>query len=323
MSWVAEASSPEAGAIGLTDLLTGDRSAVLSVTHQLRATGFNVLDEVLSGGLAPEELVIVGGRPGVGKSVALVQWARNLAHDGNQVVLACYEHSELVVMAQLLLIEIGELVRSSIESVAARGAVDRLISRRASWNETLEADPIVAEAAARLGAISDRITVLDRSGRTGGYDALMSAAHRCAPDVLMVDHLQKIDGNAARGAEFCKQLAVDSSATVVAAATTTEQGIADQRLRQPGLVDAAVLGHESDIEILLNDKLSIVSRSHSAFDSVRANEFRSQVIFSVEKNRRGSGDVDLEFTRDFGHRRFQTAGRFVTERLVDHVLVRE
>lgn len=322
MSWVTETSHTK-GTIGLTDLLTGNRSAELSVTHQLRATGFNVLDQVLSGGLAPEELVIVGGRPGVGKSVALVQWARNLAHDGNTVVLACYEHSELVVMAQLLLIEIGELVTNPIESVVARGAVDRLISRRASWNETLEADPLVAKAADRLGSISDRITVFDRSGRTGGYDALLNATHDSCPDVLMVDHLQKIDGNAARGAEFCKQLAVDFSATVVAAATTTDEGIADQRLRQPGLVDAAVLGHESDIEILLNDKLSIVSRNHSAFDSVRANEFRSQVIFSVEKNRRGSGDVDLEFARDFGHRRFHTTGGFVTERLVDHVLVRE
>ncbi len=322
MSWETKTSTG-AGAIGLADLLNEERSAALSATHQLRATGFNPLDEVLSGGLAPEELVIVGGRPGIGKSVALVQWARNLARAGNEVVLACYEHSELVVMAQLLLIEIGGLVTNSIESVAARGAVDRLISRRASWNETLAADPIIAEAAARLDAISERITVLDRSGRTGGYDTLLNATHHHSPDVVMVDHLQRIDGNAASGAEFCKQLAVDSSATVVAAATTTDGGIADQRLRQPGLIDAAVLGHESDIEILLNDKLSIVSRNHSAFDSVRADEFRNHVVFSIEKNRRGNGDVDLEFTRDFGHRRFHTTGGFVTERLVDHVLVRE
>lgn len=311
------------GVVELGRLLSPETSEQLSSPHDLRETGFSALDSLLAGGLAPEEMVVVGGRPGVGKSVALVQWARNLAHSGRNVVLACYEHSELVVMAQLLLIEVGESVASGVESVAARSAVDRLLAGQLTWQQTLDSDRTLAFAASRLADISDRISVLDRRGRSGGFETLQDAVAVTEADVLIVDHLQKVGGTAGSVAIACKQLAVETSATVVAAATSSDVGIASRRLRQSGLADAAVIAHEADIEIILNDKMPIVSRNHSAFDSVRAESFRSQVVFSVEKNRRGTAGVDLEFSRDFAHRRFHTTGGFVSERLIDEVLVRE
>jgi archaellum biogenesis ATPase FlaH len=311
------------GVVALSRLLRPDRAEELSSPHDLRATGFSALDTLLAGGLAPEELVIVGGRPGVGKSVALVQWARNLAHAGRNVVLACYEHSELVVMAQLLLIEVGESVASGVESVAARSAVDQLIAGRKTWEQTIAADRTLAFAASHLDLIADRISILDRRGRSGGFETLSDAVEVADADVLIVDHLQKVGGSAGNVAIECKQLAVETSTTVVAAATSSDDGISNRRLRQAGLIDAATIAHEADIEILLNDKMPIVSRNHSAFDSVRAESFRSQVVFSVEKNRRGTAGVDLEFTRDFAHRRFHSNGGFVSERLIDDILVLE
>lgn len=319
----AAVASHRVGVVELSRLLSPERAEQLSSPHDLRATGFTALDSLLAGGLAPEELVVVGGRPGVGKSVALVQWARNLAHAGRDVVLACYEHSELVVMAQLLLIEVGEAVASGVESVAARSAVDRLIAGRITWDDMLASDQTLAFGAARLSEISGRISILDRRGRSGGFETLREAVDLVDADVLIVDHLQKVGGDAGAIAIECKRLAVETSATVIAAATSSDVGIASQRLRQSGLVDAATVAHEADIEILLNDKMTIVSRNHSAFDSVRAESFRSQVVFSVEKNRRGSGGVDLEFSRDFAHRRFHSEGGFVSERLIDGILVRE
>lgn len=327
MSSAAEARTAVArhrlGLVSLESLLTPERSEALSAPHDIRPSGFNALDRLLGGGFAPEDLVVVGGRPGVGKSVALVQWARNLAHAGRHVVLACYEHSELVVMAQLLLIEVGESVASGVESVGARAAVDQLIAGRTTWEQTVSADRTLAFAADRLAQIGDRITILDRSGRSGGMQTLRSAVETQAPDVLIVDHLRKVDDDAGRVAIQCKQLAVESATTVIAAATSSDSGIANPRLRQADLVDAATIAHEADIEVLLNDKMSIVSRNHTAFDSVRADSFRSQVVFSIEKNRRGSAGVDLEFRRDFAHRRFEPKGGFVAERLVDGLLVKE
>ena len=58
-----------------------------------------------------------------------------------------------------------------------------------------------------------------------------------------------------------------------------------------------------------------MSRSHLAFDTTRHEDFRQHTIFSVEKNRSGQANVDLEFKKDFTHFRFKPNGRFVSERL--------
>ena len=51
--------------------------------------------------------------------------------------------------------------------------------------------------------------------------------------------------------------------------------------------------------MVLNEKLTTVSRSHLAFDTTRHEDFRQHTIFSVEKNRSGQAGVDLEFQKDF------------------------
>ncbi|MGI9607845.1 MAG: DnaB-like helicase C-terminal domain-containing protein [Acidimicrobiales bacterium] len=311
------------GFVGLDHLLDPEIVASLSAPVALRPTGFDPLDQVLSGGFAPEELVVVGGIPGVGKSVATVQWARNLAHTGQNVLLACYEHSELIVMAQLLLIELGEASASVVDTVKPRHAIDDMIGGRATWEETVKSDDKLGAAAERLARYAANITVLDREGRGGGFDPLRAAVMDHGADVLVIDHLQKVCATPADTAVRAKELAVATGCTVLATTVVSDDGVAARRLRPEHLVDAAMVTHEADIEIVLNDKLPIVSRNHSAFDSVRAESFRNQVVFTVEKNRRGIGGIDIEFDRDFPHRRFSRSGGFVTERLVDNVSVHE
>ena len=46
-------------------------------------------------------------------------------------------------------------------------------------------------------------------------------------------------------------------------------------------------------------------------------------MFSVEKNRNGPADVELEFEKDFANYRFVPAGRWVAERLWDEGSVEE
>jgi hypothetical protein len=43
-------------------------------------------------------------------------------------------------------------------------------------------------------------------------------------------------------------------------------------------------------------------------------------VFSIEKNRDGPAQVDMEFRKDFPNYRFEPQGRFVAEQLVDDVL---
>ena len=66
-----------------------------------------------------------------------------------------------------------------------------------------------------------------------------------------------------------------------------------------------------------------MSKSHLAFDPVRAEQFKRWVVFSVEKNREGAPDMNLEFRKDLANYRFEPDGGFVTESLVDHVLYNE
>lgn len=312
-------STYASGTVSLRSLLEPQRIEQVTSPHELRATGFEPLDTVLSGGLAPEELVVVGGRPGIGKSITVVQWARNLAASGRRVLIAAYEHSELLVAAQLLLIELGEASTGPMETVAARTAVDTLIAGRRGWSPTIESDPLLRQAAHRLASYSDNLIVLDRVGRSAGFDLIRRATIEGAVDVVVVDHLMKVGGEAGRTAAMCKELAVETSATILAATTVTDEGVGVRRLRPTHFEDASMVGHEADVEIALNQKLHAVSRSHSAYDPVRAEEFRSLVVFTLEKNRRGLAGIDIEFSRDFAHRRFHPHGRFVAERLVDSI----
>jgi hypothetical protein len=46
-------------------------------------------------------------------------------------------------------------------------------------------------------------------------------------------------------------------------------------------------------------------------------------VFSVEKNREGAPDLNLEFCKDLANYRFEPQGGFVTETLIDALLVSE
>ena len=50
------------------------------------STGFRYLDKMFSGGLTPEELIIIGGRPGGGKSVIAMQLAEMAIRQDKRVL---------------------------------------------------------------------------------------------------------------------------------------------------------------------------------------------------------------------------------------------
>lgn len=51
------------------------------------------LDRVLSGGLVPGSVTLIGGEPGVGKSTLLLQAAEGFAHSGGRVLYVSAEES--------------------------------------------------------------------------------------------------------------------------------------------------------------------------------------------------------------------------------------
>jgi replicative DNA helicase len=297
-------------------------------------TGFQPLDASLGGGLHAEDLVLVGGRPGIGKTVAMLQWARRVAMSGHTAVYACYEHGDDALLTRLLCLELGELARP--EDVPMLDKL-RVLMREVAvgvrdLRSLFESYPIVADAYDVFRSYSDRMHLLRATATTDTQQlTAMAQEHADGGTVLMVDYLQKVPVSiptdeperVTRVAGALKELALGSDVAVVAAVAADRDGLLARRLRLQHLRGSTALAHEADVVVTLNEKWSSVSKTHLAYDAARARTYRQWVVFSIEKNRDGPAMVDLEFKKDFPNYRFEPQGRFVAEQLVDDVLFEE
>ncbi|MBN1966031.1 MAG: hypothetical protein JW910_15385, partial [Anaerolineae bacterium] len=69
-------------------------------------TGFDPLDGLIGGGLRKTELFLLGGAQGIGKTIATLQMARNIAMRNDQYAFyLSYEHTETHLMNRLLCLE--------------------------------------------------------------------------------------------------------------------------------------------------------------------------------------------------------------------------
>ena len=295
-------------------------------------TGFDPLDEVLAGGIRQGELVLLGGKPGVGKTIAALQWARSMAQRGVVAVYLCFEHDEVTLLTRLLSCELGEMLAT--ESPESSGLLHYELQARIrdvaagaiTLREALDSDALLDEAQRRVAAYADRLVLVTGSGRHTDVAAIGDVTQRFEgqPVALFVDYVQKMphyppiarEGErVGRVIEGLKQLALDQQLVVVAIAAADQEGLDARRLHLRHFRGSTALAYEADSIVVLNDKLAVVSRAHIAHSPQRAEEFQRQVVFSVEKNRNGSPDVNLEFVKDFTHYRFHPRGRWVAERL--------
>jgi replicative DNA helicase len=294
-------------------------------------TGFAPLDEAMSGGVRPGELLLVGGKPGVGKTVACMQWARHMAMRGVVTVYLCFEHDPVTFVARLLSCELreaalaeGRHLELALEEL--HGRLRDVASGALTLREALDSDPLLGHAERRLAAYADRLVLFQGSGSRTDVAAVGDAVSRFAgePCVVFVDYVQKVPVHAPLASETArvghviealKELALDQHLPVVAISSADQAGLAARRLHLHHFRGSAALAYEADVVVVLNDKLDIVSRAHVAYSANRIEEFRRQVVFSIEKNRNGMSDVDLEFVKEFGSYRFEPQGSRVAERL--------
>ena len=327
-----ETSRPDTGTA--SDLLAGSRPRAPHPRATRFATGFAPLDDVLRGGVRAQDLVLLGGRPGIGKTVVALQWARWMAMQGQTSIVVCYEHSPHVLLGRLLALELGSLARpDEVGALTRLRPLAQEVALGAAPLEALTSDPLGEEAYHRVQQYGSRLHLVQGSGlRTGIVElARIVAEHREGPTALFVDYLQKVpvagegfdDERTTHLTERLKELAMVTEVAVVAVAATDKSGLRARRLRLHHLRGSAALAHEADVAILMNEKAVSVSKAHLAFDPVRAEQFKRWVVFSVEKNREGAADMNLEFRKDLGSYRFDPEGGFVAELLVDALLVEE
>ena len=292
-------------------------------------TGFDVLDDMLGGGLHTGELVLLGGPPGVGKTIAALQWARNVARAGGTALFVCYEHEPFTLLTRLLALEAGAsggdhtLARTMAEAMA-HGEQQNL-----SLEELVATTPAGIEALEAIRSYADRLVLVRASGAhttLAELDRLLTENQsQQASTVMFVDYLQKIPvepeppteaEKVTRTVEALKDLALDHSVPIVLLSAVDAEGMRSSRLRMYHLRGSSAIAFESDVVLMLNDKEKAVSKIHLTYDPVRARGFKDWVVFSVEKNRGGPNLVELEFRKDFVHFRFEPEGGIVTEKLV-------
>ncbi|MDX1657956.1 MAG: DnaB-like helicase C-terminal domain-containing protein [Nitriliruptorales bacterium] len=290
-------------------------------------TGFNPLDRVLGGGLMPGSLTLVGGAPGVGKTIMTLQWARNVARDGHHAIYICYEHEETELLLRLVAMELAtqpEEVAAELRQKVTTSAAGAGTSLRDILRGTPEGEH-VGEA---IATYADRLMLVRASGGRTGIDQLAGMIQEDQDDrpVVFVDYLQKIptfpappteDEKITRVTEALKDLALSLRVPIVCVAAVEKDGLATRRIRMHDFRGSSALLFESDVALVLNEKTNAVSKVHLAYDPVRAAEFPRWVVASVEKNRGGPNLVDLEFEKDFAHFRFNPQGGMVSERLRD------
>lgn len=291
-------------------------------------TGFTPLDDVLEGGMSPQDLVLLGGKPGVGKTIAMVQWARNMAAAGNRVVFASYELSERSLLSRLLTSEVG--VRNRGLDEETRRSAARIIRdsvRSGSVGQEPHVREVIRQAYDAIDSYADRLLFQRVSGlHTGPAELAELATDWVGPGgVLFVDYLQKVPVRDAKDdgervlkvAERLKETAMAADVCVVAAAAVNAEGLGHRRLRLEHLRGSAQLAHECDLAIAMNEKSTALSKAHLAYDPHLFETAQNQIVFSIEKNREGPANVHCEFDKQFEDYRFDPDGGFVAQRLAD------
>jgi replicative DNA helicase len=301
-------------------------------------THFQALDSVMGGGLRPGDLLLVGGTPGVGKTIVTLQWARNIALSGVNVIYACYEHEETALLGRLLALEVGDLPHSEDDAEMERFRLDIQEVAAGSGRglrDIMSSSTIVQRAYERVEAYADNLWLVRASGAQTGVAELEDMVLDRLGDgkvVLFVDYLQKVSvrpeppdesEKVTRITEALKDLALTHKIPIVSVVAADREGLKSRRLRLHHLRGSSALAYECDVALILNDKFNCVSKVHLAYDPLRAESFRNYTVFTVEKNRGGPNLIDLEFRKDFLYYRFDPIGDVVAENLIDERIYSE
>src|SRR5206468_705353 len=140
-------------------------------------TGFDPLDGMIGGGLRKTQLVLLGGAQGIGKTIAALQIARNIAmHPDQFAFYLSYEHTETHLMNRLLCLEsINPPTVDTRGGIKLKDLYDVIISQRAreflgrdgmssgSLQNILRDNPKTSMALARLNKYSDRMIMVKAS----------------------------------------------------------------------------------------------------------------------------------------------------------------
>ncbi|HLE88923.1 MAG TPA: DnaB-like helicase C-terminal domain-containing protein [Candidatus Limnocylindria bacterium] len=307
-------------------------------------TGFVPLDKTIGGGLRPGELMLIGGAQGAGKTTMALQMARNMAASGQATALyVCFEHEEEYLIQRLIALEsaLAHLPSKSgavkIQDVKKEVMSSYATAAEAGQRAKLGTNPRLRPSLERIARYGSNLYLLRGTATGSTIDALrdLVAEHRGDEKrrlVLYVDYLQKVPvipepaeetEKVTRIVGGLKDIALALEIPVVAIVAADREGLKAKRLRNHHLRGSSAINYESDIILILNDKYHIVAKVNIEFNPYQAQRYRDWVIATVEKNRGGQDNVDLEFEKLFEYSCFDPTGRVTAEKLVEERLYNE
>ncbi len=309
------------------------------------ATGFRELDDIIGGGLKQGELVLLGGAQGLGKTIWALQVARNVAaYTPGVVVYLSYEHDEEHMLSRLLCMEsidptVDGLQRGLRLKDLHRGIISfRQRNKNAGFFDVLKSIPTAAPCFEKLQMYLHKLYMLKASPQKTTLPVLEAMVQHIQketnhlPLLLVVDYLQKIplpyltENEAEKVTivvEGLKNIALSLGCVVLAIVASDREGLKATRLHLRHLRGSSALDYECDIALIMNQKWKILSKKHITFNIQQAEKWKSWVVFSVEKNRAGRAEVDLEFELRSEYFCFNPYGGMVEQTLIDEKVIAE
>jgi replicative DNA helicase len=311
-------------------------------------TGFDPLDGLIGGGLRKTELILLGGAQGIGKTIATLQIARNIAMRPDQYALyLSYEHTETHLMHRLLCLESinppqievsdGIKIRDLYQIIVAQRAKTYIqADGKGSLQTILHDHNKAGPALDRMRRYADRLILLKASPSVTNLQAIRAMVERLANATggnvtIFVDYLQKIAVHPERPrdendkvtiiVEGLKDIALSLDVPVFSIVAADREGLKSKRIHLFHLRGSSALDYESDIAIIMNNKYQILAKDHVAFNPYTARAFRNWVVFTIEKNRAGRAMQDMEFELHAQHFAFDPNGQRVQQQLIDDKVI--
>lgn len=283
-------------------------------------TGMQDLDRLLSGGLRPQELVMLGGAPGIGKTAFTQQLFEGIAAQGLPVLYFNLEMSR----EQLFARSISRLIAREGGRVTAAEVMDG-----STWSDE---QGRAIEAACRRYAreVAPNISYNPMSGRTAALSAIMGAmiaeaekARRndtCAPCVVL-DYLQLLEGEpkqeqtevTKRAVKELKDYAIRYNTVVfVIMANNRESNKSGQASMDSGR-DTSAIEYTADTMLQLAYTASIREKKSerltpdqilSTADEQERQRLKSDVTLRVVKKRNGEPGRSMRFYFDGANSRY-------------------
>jgi replicative DNA helicase len=308
-------------------------------------SGFRDLDDIIGGGFKQGELILLGGAQGLGKTIWALQVARNIAaYTPAIVVYLSYEHDEEHMLSRLLCMEsidptVDGLQRGLRLKDLHRGILSyRQRNPNAGFFDVLKALPQASPVFDKLQLYLHKLYLLKASPQKTTLPVLQAMVQHIqeqnpnVPMLLVVDYLQKIplpyltENEAEKVTivvEGLKNIALAYGIVVLAIVASDREGLKALRLHLRHLRGSSALDYECDIALIMNQKWKILSKKHITFNIQQAEKWKSWVVFSVEKNRAGRAEVDLEFEMHSEYFCFNPHGGIVEQTLIDEKVIAE